>query len=318
MDVLSAVLRELRFESAGYRLLRLDAPFGVVFDKPGVRGMHVLVRGQCELVFDDGTIQELTAGDLVVFPRGDFHTLRSPGVDASHAVPGFDFAAHTPGPKLGTDDSGIDTVVVCGGFVTAEPDHPALLGMPRAVHVSGDLDRPRPWLAPLIDALALEATDGGPGSELAMARLFEVLLIRALRDHNTRIDQPGWLAGLRDPFVASALAALHEDPARPWTLAGLARTVGLSRASFALRFTSHVGEPAMRYLLGLRIQRAKALLRETHDTVATIATQVGYQSDVAFAAAFKREVGAAPAAYRRMAIKLRTSAEEAGMVATEQ
>ena len=116
-------------------------------------------------------------------------------------------------------------------------------------------------------------------------------------------QQPGLLLGLRDPYVAAALYAMHTDLARPWTVASLARTVGLSRAAFAARFTSHLGEPAIRYLLALRMQRARTLLRDQRATVAAVAAQVGYQSDVAFAAAFKRETGSSPGAYRRAATR---------------
>jgi AraC-like DNA-binding protein len=301
MDLLSAVLRELRFESAGYRWLELGAPFRIAFDRPGLRGVHTIGRGECELVLHDGTVDRLSAGDVVIFPRGDAHVLRSPGTGAGSTVSGFELAMRTPGTRLRAGGPTVDTVVVCGAFIVGEPDHPALRGLPRSIRLPGDAGRPPHWLAPLIDALKAEAFDGGPGSDLVMARLSDALLIRALRHHSNTVTQPGWLAGLRDPYVATALAAVHGDLARPWTVAGLARTVGLSRAAFAARFTDHVGEPAMRYLLSLRIQRAKTLLRDQQTTVAAVATQVGYHSDVAFAAAFKRELGTSPGAYRRSA-----------------
>jgi transcriptional regulator GlxA family with amidase domain len=155
------------------------------------------------------------------------------------------------------------------------------------------------WLAPLVDALTAEAADGGPGSDLVMARLSDAMLVRALRHHSAAVDRPGWLAGLADPYVAAALAALHADSGHPWTLAGLARAAGLSRAAFAARFTGRVGEPAMRYLQALRLRRARTLLRDQRATVAAVAAQVGYTSDVAFAAAFKREFGVSPGTYRR-------------------
>jgi AraC-like DNA-binding protein len=104
---------------------------------------------------------------------------------------------------------------------------------------------------------------------------------------------------LRDPYIAPVLAAVHADPGRPWTLTGLAAEAGLSRAAFAARFTRCVGEPAMRYLLALRMSRARTLLRDERATVAAVAAQVGYQSEVGFAAAFKREVGVSPGSYRR-------------------
>jgi AraC-like DNA-binding protein len=299
MDLLSAVLRELRFESAAYRWLELGAPYQVAFDRPGLRGVHIVARGRCELVLDDGTVHRLGCGDLVIFPRGDAHVLRSPGPDRSSPVSGFELAMRTPGTRMRAGGPAADTVVVCGAFLIGEPDHPALRGLPATIHLPGEAGGPAPGLAPLIGALTAEAFDGGVGSELVMARLSDALLIRALRHHSDTVRQPGWLAGLRDPYVATALAAMHADPGGPWTLTGLAATAGLSRAAFSARFSDRVGEPAMRYLLALRMQRARTLLHDHDATVATVAGQVGYRSDVAFAAAFKREVGSSPGAYRR-------------------
>jgi AraC-like DNA-binding protein len=304
VDVLSLVLRELRFESAAYRWLELGVPFRIGFDKAGLRGVHIIARGRCELAFPDGTVEPLTAGDLVILPRGDAHVLRSPDIGAQPppVVSGFELAMRTPGNRLRTSGTGDQTVVVCGAFIVGEPEHPALRGLPRTIHISGDAGRTTPWLAPFIDALAAEAFNGGPGSDLVMARLSDALLARALRHYSDTADQPGWLRGLRDPYVAAALNAMHTDLAHPWTVASLARTVGLSRAAFAARFTEHLSEPAIRYLLALRMQRARTLLRDQRATVAAVAAQVGYQSDVAFAAAFKRESGCPPGAYRRAAI----------------
>ncbi len=268
-------LREVRFESAAYRWLDLPAPFRLDFDQPLLRGVHIIARGGCELVFPDGDVQWLGEGDLVILPRGGDHALRSAA-------------------------GGGDTVVVCGAFLVGEPDHPVLRGLPRTVHVPGHGGATPSWLAPLITALSAEAHDGGPGSDLVMARLSDAMLVRALRHHSVTTDHPGWLGGLRDPYIAPALAAVHADLARPWTLTNLAATAGLSRAAFAARFTERVGEPAMRYVLALRMQRAKTLLRDRRATVTSVAAQVGYRSDVGFAAAFKREVGVSPGGYRTL------------------
>jgi len=302
VDILSLVLRELRFESAAYRWLELATPFRIGFDQAGLRGVHIVARGHCELAFPDGTVEPLAAGDLVILPRGDAHVLRSPDTGTQPpVVSGFELAMRTPGNRLHAGGSGDDTVVVCGAFIVGEPGHPALRGLPRAIHVPGATGRTPSWLTPFIDVLSAEASGGGPGSDLVMARLSDALLARALRHHSDTVDQPGWLLGLRDPYVAAALNAMHTDLARPWTVASLARTVGLSRAAFAARFTDRLGEPAIRYLLSLRMQRARTLLRDQRATVAAVASQVGYQSDVAFAAAFKRETGGSPGAYRRSA-----------------
>jgi AraC-like DNA-binding protein len=303
-DVLTMVLRELRFESAAYRWLELGAPFRIDFDqpmgRPEIRGVHIIAEGDCELMLPDGTLEPLSTGDLVILPRGDAHEIRSAGAGGP-LVSSLALAMRTPGTRLRAGGAGATTVIVCGAFVVREPQHPALNGLPRLIRVPGTNGRPAPWLAPYVDALRTEAFEGGRGSELIMSRLSDALLVRALRHHSETVDRPGWLAGLRDPYIAAALTALHDDPARPWTLARLAATAGLSRAAFAARFTDRVGEPAMRYLLALRMQQARTMLRDERATVATVAARVGYHSDVAFAAAFKREVGIAPGAYRRAA-----------------
>lgn len=301
-DLLSAVLRELRFESAAYRWLELGAPYRVGFDVPGLRGVHLIARGECDLVWRDGTVLPLAAGDLVVVPRGDAHVLRSRGAGGGPVMSTMELARAAEGTRVRAGGPGVDTVVVCGAFRVHEPDHPALRGLPRTILLPGDAGQPPAGLAHLVYALRAEAFDGGPGSDLVMARLSDALLVRALRQYGDTVERPGWLAGLSDPYVAAALAAIHADLAHPWTLTALARAAGLSRAALAARFTGRVGEPAMRYLLALRMQRAKSLLRDPRTTLGAVATRVGYRSDAAFATAFKREVGVSPGAYRRAAL----------------
>lgn len=297
-DLLSSVLREVRFESAAYRWLELGAPFRIGFDHPGLRGVHLITRGECDLVLAGGDTVRLGAGDLVILPLGDAHVLCSPGPRAAGTVSGFELAVRSPGLGLRAGGPAVDTTVMCGAFLIGVPDHPALRGLPRSILIPGRDGRPQPWLAPLVDAVHAEAAAGGPGSDLVMARLSDALLIKALRHYSGTVTDPGWLTGLRDPQIGAALAAIHADPARPWTLTTLARTAGLSRSAFAARFHRRVGEPAMRYLLAVRMQRARSLLENRALTVAAIATQVGYQSEQAFAAAFKRETGTTPGARR--------------------
>lgn len=293
-DVLGAVLGELRFSSAAYRWIEMASPFRLVFDRPGLRGVHLIAAGACELVLSDGTVTALRRGDTVILPRGDDHELRAGR--AAAVTRGFELAARTEGARLRVGSP--EVVIVCGAFVAGDPDHPALRGLPRVLHVPGDGERPPPWLVPYVEALRQEAFDGGPGSDVVMARLSDALIARALRHHGLVTEHPGWLAGLRDPHLAAALGALHAEPGRPWTLAALAAAARLSRTAFAARFTAAVGEAPMAYLRSLRLHRARRLLRDERLTVAAVAARVGYTSDVAFAAAFRREMGVPPAQWR--------------------
>lgn len=114
-------------------------------------------------------------------------------------------------------------------------------------------------------------------------------------------DATGWLAGLRDRYIGRALSLLHQFLDRSWTLDDLGRQVGLSRSALHERFTQFLGQPPMQYLANWRIQLGSRLLRETPQTVASIALDVGYESEAAFSRAFKRLVGLPPGAWRRCA-----------------
>ena len=82
----------------------------------------------------------------------------------------------------------------------------------------------------------------------------------------------------------------------------LSGSVALSRSAFAERFTGLLGQPPMQYLTRWRLQLAADFLRGSQRAVAAIAAEVGYDSEAAFSRAFKREFGAAPAAWRRASL----------------
>ena len=110
-------------------------------------------------------------------------------------------------------------------------------------------------------------------------------------------QSPAW-AALADPAIGSALGRIHDEPARPWTVAGLAAESGLSRAAFARRFTAHMGEPPLTYLTRWRMITAAGMLRNEQTSLARVAEGVGYESQEAFSRAFKREYGVSPGAWR--------------------
>jgi transcriptional regulator GlxA family with amidase domain len=108
----------------------------------------------------------------------------------------------------------------------------------------------------------------------------------------------GWLAALRDPLVGQAIALLHAEPARDWTVTELAQAVAASRSVLVERFNRLLGRPPIRYLTEWRLNLASGLLRTTERSVSEIAASVGYSSDEAFSRAFKRAFGQAPARWR--------------------
>jgi len=153
----------------------------------------------------------------------------------------------------------------------------------------------------IVKLIAEETAERRPARDLILERLVEVLLVEALRFRSTAAarQEQGLLAGLADPALARALRQIHDDVARRWTVADLARTAGMSRAVFAERFMRSVGMPPMQYLLEWRIAIAKNLLRSERTPLTEVAEKIGYQSASAFSTAFTRHAGCPPSTFAR-------------------
>jgi transcriptional regulator GlxA family with amidase domain len=136
-----------------------------------------------------------------------------------------------------------------------------------------------------------------------LAKLSELMFVEALRRYVERLPPggKGWLAGVRDAQIGRALALLHGEPGKPWTVEELARAVALSRSALAERFAALVGEPPIQYLMRWRLALAAQMLRAGREAIVRVAERSGYESEAAFNRAFKREFGMPPAAWRRAA-----------------
>jgi AraC-like DNA-binding protein len=181
---------------------------------------------------------------------------------------------------------------------------PALLRVRMPAAMAGDR------LSTLLDFAIAESRDRSAGSQSVLLRIAELVFVEVVRAQLTSLapDAGGWLAGLRDPVVGHALARLHAEPARPWTLEALARETGASRSVLALRFAHFVGHPPMEYLMRWRIQQAARRLLDPAAKVSAVAHDVGYDSEAAFSRAFKRTTGLAPAVWRRSCLRPQTEA----------
>jgi AraC-like DNA-binding protein len=158
-----------------------------------------------------------------------------------------------------------------------------------------------------MDTLVSDAKRSRLGSGPLVDRLMDILFIQAVRAQVGDLGGPdaGWLAAMRDPNLSAAIAAIHADPSRSWTVARLAGSVGMSRTAFATRFALLLGESPMKYLTRFRMTLAIEDLRDGRASLASIAERIGYASEVAFSKAFKRHVGIGPGAFRRRSVARR-------------
>ena len=197
---------------------------------------------------------------------------------------------------------GARTRMVCG-FLGCDNagGNPVISTLPAVLRLNAEEGDAAEWIRSTFQYAAAEVADGRPGSETVLAKLSELLFVEAVRRYAETLPegQTGWLAGLRDRYVARALALLHRDIARPWTVDDLGREVGLSRSALAERFNRLIGVPPMHYVANLRMQVAAQELRNTSASLASVANKVGYDSEAAFSRAFKKAFGTAPATWRR-------------------
>ena len=282
---------------------------------PGVEHVmeyHAVANGTCWAGLPGGPAVQLFAGDVVVFPHGDGHVVSSaPGMrgDAdlgwlsNNNADGFPLRVAYDDRKVTLSASlerAADVTIVCG-FLGCDlrPFNPLIAALPRLLHLRAGEDNA--WIAGFTQQAVAESHARRPGADAMLARMSEMMFVDAVRRYADLMpdESAGWLAGVRDRFIGRALALMHEQPAQDWTVDELGRRIGLSRSALHERFVQMIGVPPMQYLAQWRMQAAARLLLETRAGVAAIALEVGYDSEAAFARAFKRQVGKPPGAWRR-------------------
>ncbi|MFC5754733.1 AraC family transcriptional regulator [Actinomadura rugatobispora] len=296
MDVLSDVIASVRTGRPHSSRTAERAPWGAWFHASSAAGFHVMLAGSSWLLPEEGEPVRLGVGDVVFAARGSAHGLAdSPSTPLTASEP---IVLNEIRPTDPEAEAHASAVMLCGAYrMDGTRSHPLLDELPPIIHLPARLGRGAP-LRGAIDLLAAEMERPGPGTDAVVPALLDTLLLFILRAWYEEQPRTGWAGVLGDPEISAALRALHDDPARPWTVEELGRAAGLSRAAFARRFTALVGRPPLAYLTWWRLTTAARLLRDGDAPLAAVAGQVGYGSEYAFANAFKREYGIAPGRYR--------------------
>ncbi|MFD9857413.1 AraC family transcriptional regulator [[Kitasatospora] papulosa] len=299
MDPLEDVLALLKTRSHLSASLAAGGRWAVRFDAPRVVKFNAVRRGTCQLEVNGiNEPIDLAEGDCYLLTRPRSFTLRS-DPEAASVDGGAVFARAEGG--IARAGQGDDVFLIGGGFSFGARAQELLLDrLPPIVHVPADTPHAETvqWALTAIDQ---ELTHRPMASTLIAEHLAVIMLVHVLRLHLERAphEVSGWLAGLADPAVATALTSLHRDPARSWTVAELAGTAAVSRSTLAARFKATVGQGPLEYLTRWRIELAARQLREGSTTLASIAHSVGYGSESALSVAFKRVMGMPPGDYRK-------------------
>jgi AraC-like DNA-binding protein/mannose-6-phosphate isomerase-like protein (cupin superfamily) len=305
-DSLSKLLRVLNVHSSVYCLSDFRSPWGFHVEDSAVAKFHLMLEGRGVLVLDSGERVDLESGELMVLPFGTGHTVRDRFRVSEEPTLEWILTEHPPRlGRLRYGGRGRRTRLLCGGFAFSDalPARlltalPAMLKLDAAsVGASG--------VGGLVQVLRDEANDTQPGATAVFAKVADVFLTQALRTYLLAAERAGKLqvGPLQHPAIGQAIEIMRNRLEEPWTVARLAREVGMSRTLFVERFQTLVGQPPMRFLTRLRLSQAAGYLITSDKTVYAIARRAGYETEASFSKAFKREFGLSPGAYRRHSVE---------------
>lgn len=257
-----------------------------------------VVRGRATLTTDGiDTPIDLAAGDVAVLNGRSWLTLEGGDGPEEPAV----VEPPSAGAAIAeTDVVAPDVDILIGGRVDLNPTGRELLlrALPPVAHV-GASSVAAPQLRGHVQRLFTEIVTRRIGADFAVRQYGQLLVLDIIRGFIQDTDMPaGWLKALTDERLRPALALIHEQPAKSWSLEDLARASSMSRSTFAQRFRDTAGTPPLAYLINWRMLLAQRELRTRDTRIGALAFTLGYSSESAFSSAFKKHLGESPLAYR--------------------
>lgn len=312
-NALFDILRGLRLSGAVFLEAEFTEPWCIV---AGVRpedcrplmeppahlvAYHYVLEGRLMVGLEGQVPRRFGPKHLILFPRNDTHRLGSAlDLDPVEVEPLLEPPCGGGPARLRCGGGGARTRILCGFLGCEAPADPLLASLPPVLDIDLSSRHAGDWIEGSIRYALRTLAAGGPDAAARLAQLAELLFSEAIREYLATIpdDDGSWLSGLRDPFVARAVALLHGDLSRNWTLEDLAREAGLSRSALSERFVRRIGLSPMKYLCHRRLAHAAERLRRTAQPIAAIAFDAGYQSEAAFSRAFRRQFGASPGVWR--------------------
>ncbi|MER6945790.1 AraC family transcriptional regulator [Nonomuraea sp. NPDC000554] len=305
MDALAELLDEVRARGALITQSNMASPWSLRFASGAPLTLVSMLRGHAWIVLADAGPVPIGAGDIAIIRGPAPYTVSDdPSVPPDQVITSADYCARSartlageglaPTPRTCGVAEDAAAVLLSGAYDARDgiSDH-LLDALPDVLVVP---ERHSPGL----NLVAEEVARDRPGQQAVLDRLLDLTLVSALRAwfDQPRAHAPAWYRSTGGSIVSQALRLLHDDPARPWTVADLAAEAGVSRALFARRFAEQVGQSPMAYLTSLRIALAADRLRDTGATVGAIAREVGYANAFALSVAFKRLRGITPSEHR--------------------
>ncbi|MCW8878301.1 MAG: AraC family transcriptional regulator [Kangiellaceae bacterium] len=296
MDIISRILHTHRLHADVFHNAKYCGSFNVNTSQDGKIPFHILTEGECYLTVPgyNEDAQKLVAGDLVLFLRAEEHHL----IDKRDT----DIEPNSTSSVSFAESEANGTGLVCGFM---EFDHlasnPLIDSLPDYLVIKSSEE---PWcfhLSAILEIFIKESLNSGPGSQVTLNRLTDVIFVLILREYIFQdVHDKGLAAALSDAKIARSLKAMYNNLTRDWDVDSLAEIATMSRSVFAKRFKELLATSPMNFLTKIRMEDAYRRLKDQHASVIEVAVDYGYATESAFAKAFKRVLGQSPGAVRNL------------------
>src|ERR1700688_4475081 len=257
----------------------------------GFAQFHIVTNGSCLLERYCGETFKLEAGSILLLPQGASHVVRSASRGSSGAPIRTEYN-NAIRIKTNPRDAS-DTELICGRLRFDGAMYSLVIAaLPKAIVLSIGRTDMFDRMRMLVQAIDEELQAARPGAATIATELATALFVMMLRLHFERsASSSGIIRLLASSSSARAVTAMLKAPAHPWTLDELAAEAHVSRATLVRIFRREGDIAPLGLLSELRLGLARHRLGSTTGTLAQVAAAVGYDSESAFARAFRKRYG---------------------------
>ncbi len=296
MDLLNDLLVHSGLRSRVLGQRSLSDSTSLLFPCARSIGFHVVIQGQAFIHHGKNKSPiVLERGEIALMARGHEHVVSTDQKKPSKVMSLNEFS-------LNSNNSNSSRLTIVSGAYQLwnDPVHPFFNEIPDWFILRQNDLAANDKIHKMIDLLSDEVSSPELGSERLIQSLLDVMFSLILRRvvKETGRNSKTWSHATQNLELRKALELLHGNLAKNWNLEELAKSVGLSRSGFALRFKKLMGDSPLHYLTTIRIQRAMELLTSTDLNVENVANEVGYTDAFTFSKAFKRLTGIPPKEFR--------------------
>ena len=258
---------------------------------------YAVLEGKARIATTAGEVMEINRGEVAMILSGEAHAVRTYPDSPADILEFFrtERAVDIP-PVIQIGEGALAARILCGRLKPSWPSGLRPLSMPPVVRF-GDV------ASASVRCDALQLLSAGNGAAAVLTKQAMLMLTLALRSH-PQCSLLFSLSATCDP-IAKSLELIGLEPGAKWSIASLARKVGMGRSSFAAIFASKVGRTPNDVLTERRMLYAAQLLEQPKLKIAEISARAGYRSGAAFSRRFNKYFGVTPGQMRK---SLQTSA----------